>query len=59
MANKISERTTRKFDGKTYLWRDLAKTKREIQDIAKSFRKRGYSARVTRTKSGNYEVWVR
>ena len=56
---KADERTTRKFDGKTYLWRDLARTKREIQEVAKSFRKKGHSARITKTRQGNYEVWVR
>ena len=46
---KSSERTQHKFGGKTYLWRDLTKTKREAQIIAEHFRKRGYSARVTKT----------
>lgn len=60
-TGKLDERgrTTRKFDGKTYLWRDLAKTKREIQEVARHLRKQGYSARITKTKSGNYEVWAR
>ncbi len=60
MVRKQSERTTRKFGGKTYLWRDLARTKKEIQEVARHLRKQGYSARVTKTSSlGNYEVWAR
>ena len=56
---KDNERTTRKFDKKTYLWGDLTKTKREAQDVVKSLRRRGYSVRVTKTAHGNYEVWAR
>lgn len=49
---------TRKFDGKTYRLADTVIGKRNAQEVAEGFRKRGDNARVI--KSGSvWQVWVR
>ncbi len=54
----VEGRTKRKFGKHNYYWANLHKYKGSAESEVSDYRKKGYLARVTKTKRGNYNVWV-